>query len=1002
MSFEKSEECLAYIQSNSELSQFEEQLSRQPQAAFQVTTWLVYLDAIDSLLLQFDKGGIGSSISTSSSSSNKHKSNRNTEGDDSFMIWHVRDFVGRRAVAALPRSYKLWKQHWEFIVRGAATAINTAATSTTTTSTTNTATTGLATTVNRYLWTAADVVACFERSLWTLEQFPRVWIDYLTYCKNNPGCVSVTQMRRTINRALQALPVTQHDKVWPVVLEWIHSATTNVNTNTNVSWQIPLETRIRLLRRYTIFQPLYRREFGDFLVQHGRWGEAAVQYQELLNQTGGTASRDEYWQAFTTLCTQHPVEVEQAGVPWEDIVKAVLQQQQQQNQQGSSSSAINNTLEGGNMLEGILWTQWADSWIRRGSFDLARSVYEQGLQKVRTVRDFSLLYDAYLQFEEGLLQVVTDALEGDEDEEEENVDSDNLPVDDWDILLEGTKTSKLADLELAMARAEHLTSRRPLLLNAVMLRQNPNNIEEWLKRSELYSQLDQPGQATAVLEEALRTVYAPLAINGAPSQLVVQLGKLYEAKDILVAQNLMERICRQHTFQFSKPEDLAECWAFWIEMELRQESWDKALSLARQAVAPGSGTKKLNLTRSLRLWDLLFDLEESLGTVQSTKDAYNRSLEIKTATVQHVLNFAAFLTENKYFEESFTVYERGVEMFAFPHPGAKVLWKAYLVAFLDRYPGTKVERTRDLFERCLEHCPAEESADFFLMNGEFEEKYGLTRRSLWVYKSMCRKVPPAEQLAAYQLFIAKTTKYLGVTATREIYQDAIDNLKDKDAARICIDFAKMETSLQEYERARAIFTYGAQMADPRRLPEYYKSWHEFEIDNGNEETFREMLRVKRSSEAAFSTVNYNAQGLNETVENLTDEQAMQMIASREGVEVESTEKKSAHQFVPATKRTQAAASLEDVEARVAKIRKIAGEDAVAASAAPADDNDVQDDDEIDLDEIDAEIEAAAAEGATAETNVKDAERIGDKITDVTTKAAPASVFGGLAAMAKKD
>ena len=943
-SFTHTDACLAFIQDNAELTAHEELLAKKPALAYDVNTWVAYLDTADDVV----------AASPNSSSSTTTTTNPDNDADTP---WHVRDFIGRRAVLALPRSYKLWKNHWEFAV----------------------------TAEKRHIVDTDTVVALFERCLWTLSSFPRVWLDYLEFLKDRPGCVSVTAMRRTVNRALQALPVTQHDKVWPVVLQWIH-AVDDIDPSTNLApvWQIPLETRIRLLRRYCVFYPLYRHELGDFLVRHQRWGEAAVQYQMLLNQAG-EAQRDEYWQAFATLCTQHPVQVEQAGVPWEAIVRAVLQSD------GTTQKSAAPTLGQDGLLEGILWTQLADSWIRRGSFDLARSVYEEGLQKVKTVRDFSLLYDAYLQFEEGLLQVVTDALEeeGEGDEETDQVMEENTDGD-WDILLEGTTTSKLADLELAMARAEHLTSRRPLLLNAVMLRQNPNNVEEWLTRSELYTKLEQPGQATAVLEEALTTVQAALASK--PSQLVVQLGKLYEAKDVNKARELIFRICKKHEFEFAKSDDLAECWAFWIEMELRQEAWDDALSLARQAVASGSGTKKLNLTRSLRLWDLLFDLEESLGTVHSTKDAYNRSLEIKTATVQHILNFTTFLIEHKYFEESFTVFERGVEMFAFPHPGAKVLWKSYLIAFLDRYPGTKVERTRDLFERCLEYCPAEESVDFFLMNGEFEEKFGLTRRSLMVYKAMCRKVPPDQQLAAYQLFVAKTTKYLGITATREIYQDAVDNLKDKEAAKICVDFAKMETTLQEYERARAIFAYGAQMADPRRLPEYYKAWHEFEIDHGNEETFREMLRVKRSVEAAFTTVNYNAKGLNEATENLTDEQAMQMIASREGVDVDAAAQKKANQFVPATKRSPAAASLEDVEERVAKIRKIAGEEAVAASAPTAE----ADEDEIDLDEIDAEIEAAAAEGAAVEAS----SAAPSDVRDVSTKAVPSAVFGGLAAQAK--
>jgi pre-mRNA-splicing factor SYF1 len=240
------------------------------------------------------------------------------------------------------------------------------------------------------------------------------------------------------------------------------------------------------------------------------------------------------------------------------------------------------------------------------------------------------------------------------------------------------------------------------------------------------------------------------------------------------------------------------------------------LSLARQAVAPpdllssslqggsSSVAAKLakGLPKSLRLWDLLLDLEESLGTVATTKDSYSRAMELKVATPMHILNFSNFLKDKKYFEESFNAYERGVELFQFP--GAKILWKNYLENFIGRYLGTKVERVRDLFERCLESCPPEDCSEFYLMNGDFEEEYGLTKRALGVYKAMCQKVPDEEKFTAYQLYIAKTTKYLGVTATRDVYQEAISTLKDDESsAKICLDFSKMESSLQEIDRARA-------------------------------------------------------------------------------------------------------------------------------------------------------------------------------------------------------
>lgn len=61
-----------------------------------------------------------------------------------------------------------------------------------------------------------------------------------------------------------------------------------------------------------------------------------------------------------------------------------------------------------------------------------------------------------------------------------------------------------------------------------------------------------------------------------------------------------------------------------------------------------------------------------------------------------VLNYAEMLRENKYFERSFQVYERGISLFKYPHVAP--IWQAYLKHFTMRYGDTKLERLRDLFE----------------------------------------------------------------------------------------------------------------------------------------------------------------------------------------------------------------------------------------------------------------------------------------------------------------
>ena len=113
---------------------------------------------------------------------------------------------------------------------------------------------------------------------------------------------------------------------------------------------------------------------------------------------------------------------------------------------------------------GQLWNSLAAYYIGLGNFERARDIYEEGMSKVMTVRDFTQIFDAYSQFEETLISNLMDLA----NKEEQGLDE----VDDL-------------ELEMRLARLEYLMDRRPLLLNRILLRQNPNNVLEWIKRVSL-------------------------------------------------------------------------------------------------------------------------------------------------------------------------------------------------------------------------------------------------------------------------------------------------------------------------------------------------------------------------------------------------------------------------------------------------------------------------------------------------------------------------------------
>lgn len=137
------------------------------------------------------------------------------------------------------------------------------------------------------------------------------------------------------------------------------------------------------------------------------------------------------------------------------------------------------------------------------------------------------------------------------------------------------------EIELRMARFEDLMDRRPLLLNSVLLRQNPHNVAEWHKRVQLYE--GKPHDIINTYTEAVQTVDPKQAI-GKVHTLWVDFAKFYEKnKQISDSRIVFEK---GTLVSFVKVEELATVWCEWAEMEIRNGNFAEALKLMHKVTTP--------------------------------------------------------------------------------------------------------------------------------------------------------------------------------------------------------------------------------------------------------------------------------------------------------------------------------------------------------------------------------------------------------------------------------
>jgi pre-mRNA-splicing factor SYF1 len=173
---------------------------------------------------------------------------------------------------------------------------------------------------------------------------------------------------------------------------------------------------------------------------------------------------------------------------------------------------------------------------------------------------------------------------------------------------------------------------------------------------------------------------------------------------------------------------------------------------------------------------LLRRFRTKLRSLESTKKVYERIFDLRIATPQVIVNYANILEENGYYEESFRIYERGVDHFSYPV--AFELWNLYLTKFLARYDGTKLEQARDLFEQALQGCPPKFAKPLYLLYGNLEEQHGLARHAMRIYERGTKAVSDEDM---FEFYITKSASGFGITSTRPIYEKAIEVLPDKEA-----------------------------------------------------------------------------------------------------------------------------------------------------------------------------------------------------------------------------
>ncbi|KAH3673260.1 hypothetical protein WICMUC_003719 [Wickerhamomyces mucosus] len=630
----------------------------------------------------------------------------------------------------------------------------------------------------------------FEIALSHLNKMPMLWIKYLEFLIPQPD---IRLTIRTFNTSLRTLPLTQHDKIWKLFLEFGDELGGSIGSS--------------IYSRYLIYKPLEIELVLEKYLEFGDHSRSLDLYKLILNDETFISSKDKSPSDFYLECLE-------------------LLQKLPPNSNSNDDDKIFETFirQGLNKFPdqfGHLYTELAIYFTNHRSNILkSQIIYEEGLSKCQTIKDFTTIYESYTEFLEKLIKELMIKIEESPDPE----------LDD--------------ELDLRLHNFEKLMDNREFLINDIKLKQNSNNVDEWLHRISIISDSD----ISLKLQTYVKAITTIIPQKSTPGLYKLWLGysRIYEDnQDLQTARSIFDKATK---VQFNSIDELVNIWLEWANLEIRQDDIDTAIRIMEVATkCPNNSKIDINDTtiavqkrihKSVKLWSFYLDLIESSGDIDETRKVYEKLFDLKIITPLILINYANFLEDMNHFEESFKIYERGLRIFKFPV--AFEIWNIYLVKIMKRKVG--IERIRDLFDRVLESCPKDLSKQFYILYSNFENENGLYNKSITILLDAVTKVNDDSKVDVYKNLILKLKETNDIDKLRSVYEDAISIIPIGKNLDILLDFINFETSLSEFIRVRDILKFSLKQKSLQKL---WDVWRSFETENGDKDTFKQMLKFKR-------------------------------------------------------------------------------------------------------------------------------------------------------------
>ncbi|KAF9808217.1 hypothetical protein IEO21_07936 [Rhodonia placenta] len=248
--------------------------------------------------------------------------------------------------------------------------------------------------------------------------------------------------------------------------------------------------------------------------------------------------------------------------------------------------------------------------------------------------------------------------------------------------------------------------------------------------------------------------------------------------------------------------------------------------------------KRIRQTRSnIKEWLQYANWEASQGEYARSRSVFERALDVDPRSVQLWLSYTEMELKGRNVQHARNLFDRAVTLL----PRVDQLWYkyVYLEELLQNVPGA-----RQVFERWMQWEPEDKAWQAYI---KMEMRYNELDRASAIYERWIAVRPEPRNWVKWAKYEEERTR---LDKAREVFQTALEFFGDGEeevekAQAVFGAFAKMETRLKEYERARVIYKFALSRIPRSKSANLYASYTKFEKQFGTRSTLESTVLGKR-------------------------------------------------------------------------------------------------------------------------------------------------------------